>query len=295
MSSCGSSSVPARLHELSAQVSRNRASAALSSLPSAPLAYVELTRMLNDERASARDVAEVVARDVAMAAKVLQLANSAFFGTGRTINQLTEAVTRVGLNNLRALTLSVGAFERFTPGTPIPGFSIAALQAHSTLVARIARRIAPAATTDDAFAAGMLHDVGLLILASQEPAYLAETMATARSESRPLYEVELSSRGSSHAELGAHLLDLWGIPHTIVEAVAYHHAPRAAHSVRFDHVIAVHVADVLAHEAAPAPAGAEGLPIAPLDEDYLASLHVVDELEGWRELAQEEAEQARGE
>ena len=69
------------LHELSAQVSRNRTSAALSSLPSAPLAYVELTRMLNDERASARDVAEVVERDVAMAAKVLQLANSAFFGT----------------------------------------------------------------------------------------------------------------------------------------------------------------------------------------------------------------------
>jgi len=237
-------------------------------------------------------VADVVERDVAMAAKVLQLANSAFFGTGRTILQLPEAVTRVGLNNLRALTLSAGAFESFTPGAPTPGFSIAALQAHSTLVARIARKIAPAPTGDDAFTAGMLHDVGLLILASQEPAYLAQVIAGAQAENRPLFEAEQQARGSSHAELGAHLLDLWGIPHTIVEAVAYHHAPRAAHGVLFDHVTAVHVADALAHEVAPAPDAGAGLPPARLDEEYLGSLRVIDQLDHWRSLARAEAAQA---
>ena len=280
------------LHELSAQVSRNRSSGSLSSLPSAPLAYVELTRMLNDERASAKDVANVVGRDVAMAAKVLQLANSAFFGTGRSISQLTEAVTRVGMNNLRALTLSAGAFARFTPSAPIPGFSIAVLQAHSTLVARIARRIAPRGAADDAFTAGMLHDVGQLILASQEPAYLAETIAVARERDVPLHIAEQQARGSSHAELGAHLLDLWGLPHTIVEAVAFHHDPRAAHGELFDHVTAVHVADVLAHEVLPAPKDLQ-LPPAQLDEEYLASLNVLDELERWRELARTEDTAAR--
>ncbi len=282
------------LHELSAQVSRNRTSAALTSLPSAPMAYVELTRMLNDERASARDVAAVVEQDVAMSAKVLQLANSAFFGTGRSISQLTEAVTRIGLNNLRALTLSVGAFERFRPSAPIPGFSIATLQAHSTLAARIARRIAPAGAADDAFSAGMLHDVGLLILASQEPSYLADLIAEARLEDVPLFDAELRSRGSSHAGIGAHLLDLWGIPHTIVEAVAYHHAPRAAHGALFDHLTAVHVADVLAHEVLPAREE-ERLPPAPLDEEYLASLSVLGDLERWRTIALEEAAQSSGE
>jgi len=279
------------LHELSTQVSRNRTSAALSSLPSAPLAYVELTRMLNDERASASDVADVVEHDVAMAAKVLQLANSAFFGTGRTILQLSQAVTRLGMNNLRALTLSVGAFESFTPDEPTPGFSISALQAHSTLVAQIARRVAPAPTADDAFTAGMLHDVGQLILASQESEYLAQVIAVAQAEQRPLHEVEREARGSTHAELGAHLLDLWGIPHTIVEAVAYHHAPRAAHGALFDHVTAVHVADALADEVTPPPGIRPGLPPAPLDEDYLTALGMASELDRWRAIAREEAEQ----
>ncbi len=279
------------LRELSAQVSRNESSAALSSLPSAPVAYLELTRMLGDENASAADVASVVERDVAMAAKLLQLANSAIFGSGRSISQLSEAVTRVGLNNLRALALSVGTFERFTPSSLTPGFSIAALQAHSTLVARIARRLAPRSASDDAFTAGMLHDVGLLILATHEPAFLAEAIAAAQLEGRPLYEVEQQTRGSSHAELGAHLLALWGIPHPIVEAVAYHHAPRAAHGRLLDHVTAVYVANLLAHEVAPGPEG-ERLPQAPLDDEYLASLQVLGELDAWRELAATEALQA---
>jgi len=277
------------LHELSTQMSRNRTSTALSSLPSAPLAYVELTRMLNDDRASASDVAGVVEHDVAMSAKVLQLANSAFFGTGRSILQLSEAVTRLGMNNLRALTLSVGAFDSFTPDEPLPGFSISALQAHSTLVGQIARRIAPTGTGDDAFTAGMLHDVGQLILASQEPEYLAQVIATAEAEDRPLHEAEQAARGSTHAEIGAYLLDLWGIPHTIVEAVAYHHAPRAAHGALFDHVTAVHVADALADEVLPAGDEREQLPPARLDEEYLSVLGVADEVKRWRVIAREEA------
>jgi HD-like signal output (HDOD) protein len=101
--------------------------------------------------------------------------------------------------------------------------------------------------------------------------------------------MELEARGSTHAELGAHLLDLWGIPHTVVEAVAYHHAPRAAHGALFDHVTAVHVADALADEYLIAHEDREQLAPAPLDEEYLAELGVADEIERFRAIAREEA------
>jgi len=275
------------LRDLSRQITSDRDSAALSSLPSAPTAYLELTRALGNERLGTADVGKIVAQDVAMSAKVLQLANSAFFGTGRTINQLPEAVTRIGVNNLRSLALSVGAFESFRPRGPLAGFSIAELQHHSTLVARIARRIAPKGMGDDAFTAGMLHDVGVLVLASKKPEQLAAAIENARAEGIPVHNAERDAYGATHAEIGAHLLDLWGIPHPIVEAVAYHHEPANAAGRLFDQVTAVHVADRLAHDVSPHDGDTPWFG-GTIDEEYLESLGAVEEMDRWREIALEE-------
>ena len=280
------------LHDLSAEVLRTHASLASASLPSAPVVYQELTRLLHDPDSSAADVARVVERDVAISAKVLQLANSAFFGTGRTIGALQEAVARLGVTILRALTLQVGAFETLRPGGHVEGLSIGSLTTHSNLVARIARRIAPDGAGDDAFTAGLLHDVGLLVRARHAPTELAAQIATARRRGVPLHAIERAGGASSHAALGAHLLDLWGIPHTIAEAVAYHHAPGEAPGHMFDHVTAVHVADRLAREVS--TEHGPRWPCGELDDEYLGAIGVLGRLDQWRELAFEEALRASG-
>jgi HD-like signal output (HDOD) protein len=216
-------------------------------LPSVPRMYAKLTTLMSDPDASVGDAARLVEQDTGMTAKVLQLANSAFFGRTRQVADLDAAISYLGLNTLKALALSADAMEAFQPTHDIPGFSIEHLQAHTGLTARIARKLMGAGRDGDtAVAAALIHDVGILVLASRAPDYLGEVLERSAHEGRPLFEVEQEERGFTHAEVGAHLLGLWGLPPAIVEAVAYHHRPAAAHGPEMDAITAVHVACVLA-------------------------------------------------
>ena len=116
-----------------------------------------------------------------MSAKVLQVVNSAFFGLRRQITDVGQAAVLLGLGTLRALVLSSHAFEKFQPSPPIEGFDLDALQRHCSQVARVARELVPIGQQrDDAFVAALLHDVGLLVLATQERDYLAMVLERAR-------------------------------------------------------------------------------------------------------------------
>jgi putative nucleotidyltransferase with HDIG domain len=255
------------LGELTRRESQRRAATGAAGLPAAPGAYGQLMAALGDPETSARDVAEILEQDVGMAAKVLQLANSAFFGRREPITRFDHAVTHLGLGSLAAIALSVGAYQAFRPARHVGTLSIDALQRHSTLVATIARDLARAGPARDAaFAAGLLHDVGMLVLASEEPAHGAAE-----------YE--------RHAEVGAHLLNLWGVPHTIVDAVAFHHRLPAGTTERLDAVAAVALAEVLAHAHEPAPQ----LPPETGPEE-LARLDALPQAAGWHALARRAAE-----
>ena len=245
-------------------------------LPSVPWLYSRLTALMNDPDASVADAARLVEQDAGMTAKVLQLANSAFFGRTRQIGDLDEAISYLGLNTLKALALSADAMEAFQPTREIAGFSIERLQAHTGLTARIARRLVVAGcNSDTAVAAALIHDVGILVLASRAPDYLAAVLERAEREHRALFEVEQEERGFTHADIGAHLLGLWGLPPAIVEAVAYHHRPAAAHGPTMDAITAVHVASVLADER-----------VLKLDMDHLERIGVSDQvIARWREIA----------
>src|SRR4051812_39035890 len=213
-----------RLRSLLREEGWRRAAGGVMALPSCPRIYTELTELAAGPDATANDAAAIVERDIAMTAKVLQLVNSAFFGLGRRISRIPEAIHYLGLDTLRALVLHAGAFEAFAPTRPIDGFDIGALQRRSHLAARIARRLAPdPRTRDAAFTAGMLHGVGLLVLARQDPYVFAEAIADAQHAAIPLHEVEYAHHGSSHAELGAYVLGIWGLPEPIVDGVAHHH------------------------------------------------------------------------
>ena len=236
------------------------------TLPSVPQVYAELTRTMNDPDAGLADVAEVIERDAAISAKLVQLVNSSMFAVAQRVDSVRDAVSYLGMNLVRMLVLSAEVHQRFDADSMPPGFSLHREQAHASLVANIARGMTEdRELADRFFLAGLLHDVGRLVLAA------AGSEGAARS----------SAEGPSHSAVGAFLLTLWGIPLSVVDAVAHHHEPASAEPDRFGAVTAIHVADVLAHEVQADGGDASRA----LDEDHLRVLGVHGRLDDWRRLA----------
>lgn len=235
-----------RLNDLvSSEAVRARAGN-VSMLPPAPATYLQLMRVLANPNASIKDVAKVIERDVGLCAKILQLVNSAFFGLPRKVASVQEAAAFLGVSTLRNVCLGIEALKIMGGREPVPG-----LQEHSLLTAELARRMFPKdrARGDEAFVAGILHDAGFMLSSSEAPA-----------EAAPGDDV-------GHAALGAYLLGIWGLPHTVMEAVAMHDDPRSVQTATLSLPDAVHAADWLAREALEhSQASAEQ---APLDEAAL--------------------------
>ena len=226
----------------------------IEKLPSPPHLYMSLTRALeHDEDADSNEVAKLVSADPAIAAKVLQLSNSAYFSSGRTISDLRGAVTRLGLATLRDLVLASEVFLA-------PTLSVAernSLQQRALLASRLAARLLPASSAELGATAALLADIGLLLPGVRnersEPADAADA--------RP-----------GHAEAGAYLLGLWGLPMPIVEAVGFHLQPQRSNTRSFWVTGAVHVALALVNGEA-------------VNEDYLQRANVLHRLPEWREHA----------
>lgn len=215
----------------------------IESLPSVPRTYVELTNTLADEDAGVGDVSAIVERDPALSAKVLQIANSAFFGRGKPVSSICDGVNFLGLDLIRALSLMVGIFGSTEQHHGVDGMRIEQLQHEAVLVASIARRIVrERGRRDEAYAVGVLHDVGKYIFLLRAPDHYADVIRIAEESGRRLQEVEFEHFGTTHAQVGAFLLDTWGLPYDVVQAVAYHHTPNKAPFVNDALITAVHVA-----------------------------------------------------
>lgn len=266
----------------------------IQKLPLLPSAFFELTQVLADGTAGVEAVARVVERDAAMCAKVLQLVNSAFVGVGREIVDIEQAVAYLGINMLKELTLIVQVFDPGKANRSVVQ-TLDELRHHSLLVGRIARQMAgnDRRLAEDAFMAGILHDVGKLILASEHTGVFERITARAHTEQRAMFEVEQEELGVTHAELGGYLLGIWGLPYPIVEATANHHAPeRVAQRHGLDTLATTYIANLLTHEQALQRNPAESF--APMDEAYLDALGVRDQLPAWREIAEELGAAAEG-
>jgi HD-like signal output (HDOD) protein len=221
----------------------------LGDLPSLPRTYQALTQALADPDASLVKVAKIIEQDVGISAKVLQLVNSAFFGVAHSMTNIQSAVSYLGINTLKSLVLSVEIFRAFKPRKELPGFCLEKLQQHAQLTAHIAARLpVPKHLTDIAMVTGMLHDVGKLIMAWKLSEQFSAMLVEAEESRCPVSRVEERALGFSHAEIGAYLLGLWGLPYTIVEAVALHHMPNRVPHQSFDAISAVYTANLLAHE-----------------------------------------------
>jgi putative nucleotidyltransferase with HDIG domain len=235
----------------------HRVATAAGTLPAAPAVYRELTQALADDDATAHDVARIFSSDPALCAKILQVVNSAFFGLGRSISSPDEAVTYLGLDTIRMLTLSLAGHSS------MPGASrtlIDTLQRHSLQTASLARRIAHgSACADNAFLAGMLHDIGKLVISASDPEYVPQLLRAAGCDGGVLVELEHDRYGCTHAEVGSYLLSLWGLPFDVVEAVAlHHHGPRLHEETST--LEALRIANLLLCERTPRATSAVGDP-----------------------------------
>jgi HD-like signal output (HDOD) protein/ActR/RegA family two-component response regulator len=264
----------------------------LSSLPSLPQVYLELAQELRSPDSSLCRIGGIISKDIGMTAKVLQLVNSAFFGLPQRITDPAQAINLLGLETVRSLMLTVHVFSEFRH-EELSGLSSAALWSHSVAVSTYARRIAEMEkadkkTTNDSFAAGILHDAGKLVLAANLPRKYAEALALARKEDKSLSEAETQVFGATHAEVGAYLLALWAFPDPVVEALAFHHRPSGVPPQGFSPLVAVYVADCLDHRLGP---GVRAAHEPQIDLDYMGVLGLADRIPQWTEALQSSDEQ----
>jgi putative nucleotidyltransferase with HDIG domain len=198
-------------------------------LPSLPNLYHELVRAIESPTISLSEIGDIIAKDVSMTGRILHLVNSAFFGLPRKVSSPQTAVVMLGLNVIKSLVCYVKLFFA-APDIIMPGLSLEKLWVHSSLTARLSKEIAtslgaPPNVQEDAFLAGMLHDVGKLLLLDHPRYYQKLLQTLSQKNDQPLIETEYELFGTSHAEVGAYLLGLWGLPDPVVEAVACHHRP----------------------------------------------------------------------
>jgi HD-like signal output (HDOD) protein/CheY-like chemotaxis protein len=257
----------------------------VAGLPVRPEVYTRLTEAIADPHVELGHLARIVSADLSLAAKVLHLTNSAFFGSKRKFVNIEQAVSFIGIRMLRKVVLAAEVFSAFSEKQSLGGLSLEREQRHGLVCAGIARRIAPDPEIGEyAFLAGMVHDIGKLVLASRAPKLMRQLTRQKPGE-QPSQITEIEVMGTTHGRIGAYLLGLWGIEQQIVEAVAYHHEPAVVRSSKFDLPIIVHVADAVVHAIENEREGRSKE--IEVDREHLAALGVLDRLEEWRAAGHE--------
>ncbi len=261
----------------------------IGALPTLPETYNELIAELQSESCSIRSIAEIVGRDISMTAKILQMVNSAFFALPTRVTDIFQAVNLLGLDTTRALVLAAGVFRQFEE-QHIPGYSIEAVYHHSLSVGAMAQRLSQhleldERSVDDAMLGGMMHDIGKLILVSSFPEKVRAVAQTAQDNKVTLEQGEKEIFKVTHAEVGAHLLSLWGLPDSILEAIAFHHTPTSTEGAVPSVLTAVYLANLYEHEINSQNSDKEP---ADIDNEYLLSVGLAERVEEMRSVCSAE-------
>lgn len=220
----------------------------IEALPVLPRAALAAMQALRDEDSSAELCADLIGRDPVLAARTLRIANSPFYGMSGRVGSLRDAVLLLGRRPLSTLVTALAVGRQF-PASHCAGFDFQALWRHATASGIAARAIARELKMDEdlAFTAGLLHDIGVLALASQLPKEFEPVLAASSAEDLPLHEVEPALLGTDHAALGAVLARRWQLGEPLAEAIATHHRPSASGTPPPSLAMVVHAADAVAH------------------------------------------------
>ena len=253
----------------------------VGTLPPIPATFAALQRALADPSTDSSKIAVIVQKDTAIAAKVLQACNSAFFRLPRRVASIQQAVSYLGLSTVRSMVLSA---ELFKAGQSVcAALDLGQLQRHALSVAALARSlIVEPVRAEEAFLAGLLHDVGFLLLGRlfKDKMQLALEASAA---GMMLTEAERTFVGVDHGTAGAYLLGLWGLPFEVVEAVAHHEDPASMARTSPDAQSAIGVAHALLSAIRPADL-APYEQTTPIDDDQLRRIGV---LSSWESLVQQ--------
>ncbi|MBF0224566.1 MAG: HDOD domain-containing protein [Desulfobacterales bacterium] len=260
----------------------------MESIPSLPSIYSEINDALKSEDVSMQKIGKIIAKDVGMTAKMLHLVNSAFFGLRSPVSSPEKAVSILGLDIIKSLVLSIHIFSQFNKKKFKQNF-FEWLWKHSMMTGAIAKSIAkhenkPLSIIDYSFTAGLLHDLGKLLLAVNRPDEYAEVIRLNKEENILAYKSEMSLIGVTHFDVGAYLLGFWGLPSPIVQAVALHHTPFKIIDKDFTPLTAVHFANAFLH------AHEKGIEIQEesiFDQNYMSFISLEKLLPTWIDIAKE--------
>jgi putative nucleotidyltransferase with HDIG domain len=249
------------------------------ALPTPPETYLRLNEILDSPYSDLSDIGKIVEEDAGLSTKLLHIVNSAQFGVSRRVVTPSEAVQIVGIDVLRALMLGIQAFNYYDD-KPFARQTFKDLWTHSLKTAVGARKLAvaegmPSEQCEECFLAGLLHDIGKLILAANAETEYKLVLDLAKKARLPLEQAEKGIFSSTHAQIGAYLLALWGVPDSVIDAVEKHHSPAEAGTEGFSTVLAIHVAQHL-DPSAPRPKG--------LDLELIRKLGLQDRIPAWKEI-----------
>lgn len=256
----------------------------IDSLPTLPAIYEKLQRKIREPEASLDEVGEIISQDIAMTAKILQLVNSSFFGLYKKVESPAKAVKLLGLDTIKALVLVSKIFSEITISSDT--FSINTLWTHSLIVGALSKKIAENETDDkeiinNSYIAGVLHDIGKLILVSKVESLYNGAVCLARQEHIPLRLAEKKIYKATHCDMGAYLTGLWGFQSDIVEAIGFHHQLGEYPADTFSPALAVHIANVMYYKFHQD----EIIGLTPeFDEVYLLKIGLGDKLQKWHDL-----------
>jgi len=223
-----------RLQDLLSQPGLRALIGSVHRLPPRPRTFARLQVMMSHKNVTPKKICAVIEADAAITAKLLQLANCAMFHERERIKSIEQALTRLGFLGVRNLVMCaevLSGWQRVARSE----LDLDSMQAHVQQVARVTAALtAGSPCADEAVLAAFLHDIGYWVLVQERPAQLNEAAALALSRDIPMQEAERCVLGTSHAEIGAYLLGLWGMPNTLVEAIAHHHTPELVGVTRFN-------------------------------------------------------------
>jgi HD-like signal output (HDOD) protein len=254
--------------------------------PTIPSVYAEVLKALESPDVTSAQLGELITSDGALTIEVLRLTRSTYLGLPRNLTDPAEAVECLGLETVKALVMTLRFLAEHSQLKP--GYlSIEQIWQHSTNVAQIARDLVLFETKDralaaQAFAAGLLHDLGKVVLATNFDDLYGRVHSLARKQPVPLWEIEKEMFGATHGEIGACLVGMWNLPAPIVEAAGFHHEPPLGEQDELTPLAAVHIANVLEHELRPN----EEFRVAPIiNTTFLNDLGLLQRLPVWRATA----------
>jgi HD-like signal output (HDOD) protein len=244
------------------EIAIDRVIRGMKNIPSIPTVITKVTEILDDPRSCAADLGRVISGDQALTARLLRLVNSAFYGFPSKIETVSRAVTVIGFRQLRELTVGTSMLNMFKGIGEHTSLSMQDFWKHS-VVCGIASRVLAIYKREEVperfFVAGLLHDIGRMVLLESRPEQYIEVFSMVKQESCLVAEAEMAVFGFTHAEVGKKLMLSWHLPSSLANAVGFHHdTERRDRSSRLEDI--VHVSDIIAHTSELGSSGEQFIP-----------------------------------